>query len=241
MVMQPIHPDLQIFTTADGSPTLIFAREDGHLEKMHHTAGALTESLYIYHHGLTMALDQGLPPRILSVGLGLAYNELIALAELHKRGRADAKIWSFEALPYLREHFAQWCRRQNESSEYSAILNQVCARISAHFQVQDLRGLAAQALDDGHLQLRGAFPHDAQGIDQVGVVFYDAFSNKMSPELWREPDVQQALSPLLNDQSLLCTYAATGALNRVLKNLGFRLLKRSRFRGKRDSTLAIRP
>jgi hypothetical protein len=226
-----LHPGLEIFTTADGSPTLSFTREDGYIEKMHHSGGALAESLYIYHHGLAKALDAGMPARVVSVGLGLGYNELIATAEFARRG-IEGKIWSFEAMPYLRDSFRAWLKGQADP-EYTAILDEVCAGIEKHFGISGLRALAS-------CELRGPFPQDAAGVENAGVIFFDAFSNKMSPELWQEMDLEKNLAPLLAEHALLCTYAKTGALKRVLKNLGFKMEERPGFQGKRDSTLALR-
>ncbi len=227
-----IRPDLEIFTTGDGSPTLSFKRADGYTEKMHHSGGALTESLYIYHYGLKRALDEGMLPHVISVGLGLAYNELIALAEFKKRG-ITGTIWSFEALPELREQFKAWIDG-HAKPEYTQLLDEICLRIENHFGVNGLREAADQ------IQLRSFFPKDVVGVKDVGVVFFDAFSNKMSPELWLELDLENSLSPLLAPRALLCTYAKTGALKRVLKRLGFKLEERLGFQGKRDSTLALR-
>lgn len=234
-----IRPDLEIFITEDGSPTLSFKRADGYAEKMHHSGGALEESLYIYHHGLVRALDLGFPPRVISVGLGLGYNELIALAEFSRRG-LKGKVWSFEALPELRGGFRDWLSAPGVGSQFGGILEDVCARVATKLGIPDLKKQAAQALKKDTLELREHFPDDAKSVRDAGVVFFDAFSNKMSPELWLELDLENNLAPLLAPRTLLCTYAKTGALKRVLKKLGFVMEERPGFRGKRDSTLAVR-
>ena len=233
-----LHPELEIFTTADGSPTLSFRRDDGYAEKMHHTGGALTESLYIYHHGLTKALDADFPAKVISVGLGLAYNELITLAEFMKRG-IHGKIWSFETMPFLSESFRNWTEGQ-APDQYEALLEDISQRLENHFEISGLRSRAKQALTNGELELRGPFPSDAAQVGGAAIIFYDAFSNKMTPELWAETNLENILKPLIGRQSVLCTYAQTGAMKRVLKQLGFQLEKRPNFRGKRGSTLAIR-
>jgi tRNA U34 5-methylaminomethyl-2-thiouridine-forming methyltransferase MnmC len=205
---------------------------------MHHSGGALTESLYIYHYGLNMALNEGCPPHVVSLGLGLGYNELIALAEFQRRNQPEFKIWSFEADEYLRAQFTQWL--QGRSGTLSAIYDEISASVEAHFKIESLRTMAVEHFQNGSLQLRGSYPVDTNNVEDVGVFFFDAFSNKMSPELWQELNMRETLSQLLSPHALLCTYAATGALNRVLKQLEFRLLDRPGFQGKRESTLAIR-
>jgi tRNA U34 5-methylaminomethyl-2-thiouridine-forming methyltransferase MnmC len=236
--MTGLPPQLEICRTGDGSPTISYKRADGHTEKMHHSGGALTESLYIYHYGLTLALNEGCPPHVVSLGLGLGYNELIALAEFQRRDQPAFQIWSFEADEYLRAQFAEWL--QGRSGEFGAIYDEIAASIEAHFKIENLKAAASEHFRNRSLQLRGSYPADAGGVKDAGVFFFDAFSNKMSPELWREPDMRETLAQLLSPHAVLCTYAATGALNRVLKQLEFSLLDRPGFQGKRESTLAIR-
>ena len=72
--------DFTIVTTADGSPSLSIEDSSGYVEKMHHAAGAMSESIYIYGEAVQKVLDRRWPLRVLSVGLGLGYNELITAA-----------------------------------------------------------------------------------------------------------------------------------------------------------------
>lgn len=236
--MTGLPPQLEIFRTGDGSPTISYKRADGYIEKMHHSGGALTESLYIYHHGLELALREGCPPHVVSLGLGLGYNELIALAEFHRRKQPNFKIWSFEADEYLRKQFINWL--SGEDGPLNSTYDEILDSIEAHFKISGLKTSAAEQFEQKSLQLRGPYPKEISGVHDAGVFFFDAFSNKMSPELWQELDMLSSLRDVLSPQAVLCTYAATGALNRVLKQLGFRLLDRPGFQGKRESTLAIR-
>lgn len=236
--MTGLPPQLEILNTGDGSPTISYKRADGYIEKMHHSGGALTESLYIYHHGLELALQEGCPPHVVSLGLGLGYNELIALAEFQRRNQPGFRIWSFEADEYLREQFANWLKEKD--GPLTAIYDEILKSIESHFKISGLKQLATEHYNQENIQLRGSYPKEIAGVENVGAFFFDAFSNKMSPELWQELDMLKSLKELLSPRAVLCTYAATGALNRVLKQLGFRLLDRPGFQGKRESTLAIR-
>jgi tRNA U34 5-methylaminomethyl-2-thiouridine-forming methyltransferase MnmC len=232
--------DLTIFTTGDGSPTLSFAREDGYIEKMHHSAGALSESLYIYHAAAADALARGWPLHVLSFGLGLGYNELLAIAEAKRQSRLDWKVDSFEAHPFLRREFARWLRR--EHGPLSEVLDRVLEGVAEKLELSASTILdeAGAGLSDGRLTLRGPFPQDRADTAGCTVVFYDAFSNKMETDPWLETTLQNELGPCLAKRCIFTTYAATGSLNRGLKSLGFRLLDRKGFEGKRESTLAIR-
>lgn len=226
----------EIFMTADGSPTLSYRRLDGYAEKMHHSAGALSESLFIYLEALKLASV----PHVLSVGLGLAYNEMLTAAHMIQKQIVDYKIWSFESLPELRDGFRNWLMG-DDLGELATTLTEVERQTSLHFQLTpgDIRAELCAALAEGRLELRQAFPEDSAGV-QAHVVFYDAYSRKMNAELWEEPQLVKTFTEVLSETCVLATYAATGSLNRALKQLGFRLINKTGFQGKRESTLAIR-
>lgn len=238
--MAQLPSNLNIFTTTDGSPTLSFARDDGYQEKMHHSGGALSESLFIYHSALVEALSKNWPPRILSFGLGLGYNELLAIGECLKQGKSDWKIFSFESEDFLRQSFSNWLNKM--PSALSDTYDLICLQIAQALNIssQTLRSEALRGLKAHNLELRSAFPDSLDTVKNCSVIFYDAFSNKMNQSPWAEETLKNCLGPTLNQKCLFTTYAATGTLNRGLKNLGFSLLKRKGFQGKRESTLAIR-
>lgn len=228
--------EFEIFRTEDGSPTLSF-RHRNVVEKMHHSKGALNESLYIYGEALKICLNEGWPVRVLSVGLGLGYNELIAAAVCLERGlsRSDAHIWSFENLPFLRESFQAWL--QEQPSALAEIYKEIGESISQQFAVSEHS--LKQFLRDS-LELRTSYPEDTSQIENVSCVFFDAYSSKMSPELWGEETLHSNLLRFIAPQCVLTTYAATGNLKRALRALDFQLIPKLGFSGKRDCTLAIR-
>src|SRR5262245_15802711 len=85
--------------TADGSPTLVCHRADAAAwEPMHSLKGALGESLHVYGEAISACPSPG--PVILSVGQGLGYNELIALAL-----KPDARVISYESQEELAAAF----------------------------------------------------------------------------------------------------------------------------------------
>lgn len=239
--MIELPPNSEIFYTQDGSPTLSLKREDGYVEKMHHSGGALSESLYIYRAALNEALERGWPIRIFSLGLGLAYNEIISISELRKREVGEFKIFSFESVTQLREGFKAWAGGAS-GGKLAFVLDQVLKQVAQAQEVPAplLRSWIKAAIADGALEVREGFPADSGEVDQISVCFYDAFSKKMNPELWAEDMLKSTLDRLLSRNCVLTTYAATGTLNRSLKHLGFSLLDKAGFSGKRESTLAIR-
>lgn len=238
--MSQLPENTEIFYTADGSPTLSFARADGYKEKMHHSAGAVGESVFIYLDALRAQMRLGEPPRVLSIGLGLGYNELLTLAEFRKTGVREFKIWSFEALEPLRAGFTRWASGEL-TGDFKGVLDQVALSVSKASGVspQEIQNFAQETLRDQRLELRGPFPEDAGDL-QSNVVYYDAYSRKMDPVLWEEELLVNTFKRVLAPDCVLATYAATGSLNRALKRLGFRLSAKTGFMGKRESTMAFR-
>lgn len=240
--MQTWPLDIKIIRTADGSPSLAMERADGYVEKMHHSGGALSESLYIYHQALLEVLNRNVQVNVFSLGLGAGYNELITVGEMLKRGLEQWKIWSFEARMELRESFVEWIQGSLDSNEKRAFYEEVLSQVAQGLEIEkeDLRRKTKLCINDGHLEIRQSYPDDIGSMSEVSLIYFDAFSKKMESSLWDEHSIEEILSPRLQKCCVLATYAATGSLNRALKNLGFRLLDKRGFLGKRECTLAIR-
>lgn len=224
-------PDITLETTNDGSPTLAIRRADGRVEKMHHAGGAISETRFIYGQALEVARADRRPVRALSIGLGLGYNELLTLAA---PGSDDTTIFSFEALALLRTEFRAWA-----GGDDSGVLAATQTRV-AELCGPDVRRAAGRALAEGRLRLLGAFPEAARGVTQVNLVYFDVFSNQMDPHLWDEDMLVETCAPLLAEDCVWASYAATGTLNRALARLGFTRLKKAGFKRKPQSTLAVR-
>lgn len=171
------------------------------------------------------------PPRVLSVGLGLGYNELLTVAEMIFLRQENFKIWSFETIEGLREGFRTF------DSVFDEVLGLVALSMKVPRDILQLK--VTEALNDGRIELRGSFPEESEGVS-ANVVYYDAFSRKMNEALWVEESIVSSLKNIVRPDCVLTTYAATGSLNRSLRRLGFRLIDKTGFQGKRESTLAIR-
>lgn len=230
--------------TADGSPTVEMS-ENGVSEKMHHSEGAFSESLYIYHEAMRRVTEAGWPLTFLSVGLGLGFNEMILAGHMVKNGDStkDFHLESFEADEPLREYFKDWVigRPLNDprfEEAYETILK-LCAE---HFQVppQKVKNFLCLNLETEKWLLKGAFGASECPDRPFSGILYDAFSAKMSPALWGEEALKTILSKAAGPHCVFTTYAATGALNRALKSQGFVLEPRPGFAWKRQSTLATK-
>jgi tRNA U34 5-methylaminomethyl-2-thiouridine-forming methyltransferase MnmC len=234
--------DFEVILTADGSPSLRIADDTGYVEKMHHSGGALSESLYIYGDALEEVLQRRWPLRVISVGLGLGYNEMIVAAKaIQNQIAADqAALFSFEIEPVLVTELAAWLNGQ--SCEFAPLYEKILKLLAEQTAIEPQAIFAW--LKEAHLretwQIRKSFPEDAQGVSRVSCIFYDAFSNKMSPELWHENILNNVIESMSAENCVLSTYACTGALKRALKHSGFARVDRPGFAGKRESTFAVR-
>lgn len=236
--------------TNDGSPTVrIGTDETNQSEAMHSLKGAFSETVYIYGDAVKYALEQRFQPfRVLSIGLGLGYVELLAVAIALSRGAIDSLSGeSFEIVPELRTHFYNWVTSENPvpaefTNAYNDILRRTAAETGAEAHL--IRESLSQLLKTKRWLLRGAldihteFETGPEG--RFSCICFDAFSSKSTPDLWTEEFLDDLFSRVCGNGCVLSTYACTGKLKRTLRRAGFTLNIREGFSSKRDSTFAFR-
>lgn len=229
----------QLHKTADGSPTLSL---DGG-EKMHSLDGALSESLYVYGSCLEQALDEArlAQPRILSMGLGLGYNEWIALALLKINNIDTFDLVSYEKIPFLVSSLENWL--QNNNNPLTDCYKTIVASIAEHFKLnfEELLEFAKKNLQSQHWRLMSELSIENLLDFRFNVLFYDAFSSETDKSLWSQEHLENFIDQYCQTSPCyLTTYAATGTLNRALKQKGFSVTKKPGFGKKRESTFALR-
>jgi hypothetical protein len=237
--------------TSDGSPSLRLGQEDGESESMHSLRGAFSETVYIYGTAIETCFQENFTPRILSVGLGLGYVEILAAALALKHGVREESLSgeSFELVPELREYFRTWlfgAPSEQEGppvpQEFSAAYEMVLSRTAEHAGVsaEAIRECLKKALAEGRWQIREALAAETGFTRRFGCICFDAFSSKSTPDLWSEDFLLGFLDKAPADQCVLSTYACTGALKRSLRARGFEVSIREGFSSKRDSTFALK-
>ncbi len=237
----------QFVTTEDASPSLRFVLgTEEHSESMHSLRGAFSETVYIYGTAISKVVSEGWPPHVLSLGLGLGYNEILVAtlftaAALEER----AEIESFEIDDDLRAYFAAWIRgeRDRVPSEFYSAYDEILTRACAHSGVEPTQARATlkRWLESDQLRLREALVGGVTRFERRFSCFlFDAFSSKTTPDLWQESFLVDFLATTAHDRAVFSTYACTGALKRALRASGFSLEIRPGFSSKRDSTFAIR-
>ncbi len=217
--------------TKDGSFTL---KQIGLKEKMHALGGALSESIFIYFYALEQFFKDcrnGEEVEILSIGLGMGYNEILsAYAYLNTGLNLKLTILSFEKEEKLELLFK---KRLLHFDKYPLFWQP--------FKAEGVEVFKVAAFLKDNLKVNKKFDEKSlQKLNNVKrIVLFDAYSNKTSKELWREGFLKNLIIKC-EKGSVFTTYAATGVLNRILKKSGFKNLKRDGFLYKRDSTLALK-
>ena len=229
----PLPSSYELIWTQDGSPSLLWRDQNSTVaitEAMHHSGGALSESLYIYGQPIQWAFAEGLT-KVASVGLGLGYNEFLSFKN---ESPSLICVHSYEKDTGLVEQFRVFLQTGT-----GPVYKKILELLTAAELYTDLRERIWQAHQESRLQVRGCLETDSRQ-DRYGLILYDAFSSKRSPQLWSEDFLCQWLREHAQDRCLFASYACTGALKRALRANGFTLLDRRGFHGKRASTLAFR-
>ncbi|MCJ8275588.1 MAG: hypothetical protein MJK18_02010, partial [Bdellovibrionales bacterium] len=119
---------MDILHTADGSPTLSLSGG----EKMHSMDGAFSESLFIYGSNVEKGLETK-APKVLSMGLGLGYNEIMSAAFFTSKDVKNFRLCSFESVPELRNYFSSWLR--GEDSPLNGCYDEILKLFSDHYSI----------------------------------------------------------------------------------------------------------
>ncbi|MGH1467938.1 MAG: MnmC family methyltransferase [Bdellovibrionales bacterium] len=217
--------------TQDGSYTL---KQKGLEEEMHARGGAISESVFIYYAALKKFFEtcsEGDDVEVLSVGLGMGYNEILtAAAYIQSKLELKLEVISYETEEVLKGLFL---KRLEFAKEHPVFWGA--------FEKEMLNPVDIKKALENKLDIRGSFEKESLKAlkSKKRIILFDAYSNKTSESLWDEDFLKELLVKSIKG-SALTTYAATGALNRALRESGFRNLKREGFLHKRQSTLAVK-
>lgn len=205
--------DLTVTTTLDGSHTLFVPHLNEHY---HSTFGALQESRHVFvEMGLIPALEltQGKDPvKVFEMGFGTALNALLvclaARAHLRKVDYSAIELHPLEREVWEKLNYPEMVgdpdaprlfRRMHESPWETAVGLDPC------FRLEKLRG------DVRSVQLPRSGFH---------LIFFDAFSPLIQPELWTAEIFGKMFSSL-HPGGVLVTYSCKGGVRRTLQEAGF--------------------
>ncbi len=237
-------------TTMDGSPTLRlinqFQVDSDRAESMHHSGGAFSESLYIYGEiidlGMKKLRSAVQPLRVLSLGLGLGYNELLVAAYVLKYDlQSSICMTSFEIIESLKSSFLSYCEQKQLSPEIQDTYDRMLNYYVKHFDLKknDLLSLLTDLYKNNKWTINSDFSlyNEKSGFH---ILLYDAFSGKTNQELWTEDFLSQKLELLSADRAIFATYACRASLKKALRKSNYDLIIKEGFQGKRNCTQAHR-
>ena len=241
-------PQYHVFLTEDGSPSLKFGPTE---EPMHDLKGAFSESLAIYYHPMKEVFEKFGQLSVLSVGLGLGYNEMLFAALLAQINNApdgsalsspspDYSLYYFEKNEFLIEQFDFWLLGKTTTfqSTYDLIGSFIEKKLG--IAVEEIKAQLRKCQLERRLLNLGELHLDSKAIKKCNCILYDPFSSRTNPELWEEKFLNLFLEEFCAENCLLTSYASKGTLKRALKNKGFVVELLPGHAGKRNRIVAWR-
>ncbi|HEY4789060.1 MAG TPA: tRNA (5-methylaminomethyl-2-thiouridine)(34)-methyltransferase MnmD [Bacteroidales bacterium] len=216
--------NLTIQNTVDGSKTVY---SDVFQETYHSVNGAVTESIHVFIDAGFKACQKN-PAQIFEVGFGTGLNAFLTLIESEKLN-IKIEYQSIELFPLGSIEFEQlkYSRYLNSDEKtFKALHNAPWNKkteITPDFQLYKIKENLL----------------DYSFTDSYDLVYFDAFSPSRQPELWSE-DVFGKLFENMNENGILTTYCAKGAVRRILEKVGFKVERLSGPPGKREMLRAIK-
>ncbi len=215
--------ETELIKTDDGSHTLFVPELNEHYHSIH---GAITESRHVFiKNGLSYILHDLQKIHLLEVGFGTGLNALLAYFEAKKNNTfidyvgvepfpIPPKVYSILNYPKL--------IGDNTSGDvfirmHETALNKRHA-LSPFFNLKIMEG----GLDDCRFV-----------SDKFHLVFFDAFSPDVQPELWTEQTFVKIFEAL-SKGGVLVTYSAKGSVRRAMKKVGFQVERLPGPPGKRE-------
>lgn len=219
--------EIRLITTEDGSHTL-YSESIG--DSYHSRFGALAESEFIFiEQGLKQVRKKG-EINIFEVGFGTGLNALLTCCFAKER-RVKINYTAVEKYPLYKSIYSQL--------NYGDILSET----DAGLELQNMHAVnPGEYTEINPYFILRLFPEDllSYKIDEkCDLVYFDAFSPSVQPELWTE-EVFLKIYNSMNKDSLLVTYSSKGSVRRALKGAGFNVVKIPGPLGKREITRAIK-
>lgn len=228
--------ELQLVITGDGSPSIFSSRFGQHY---HSTYGATTESMVVFiRNGLNYFLSNSTqsftpekPLRIFEMGFGTGLNALLTFSESGKL-RIPVHYTAIEAYPLpgnMHEIFL------NTASGQYAAQPENCSRVrlsasEGMYNIGEIFTIELLFRNLEQWEPAGAF---------FEIVYFDAFSPDIQPELWSEA-IFHTLYNCLAPGGVLVTYCVKGVVVRALKAAGFSVEKLPGPPGKRHVLRALK-
>ena len=217
-----------LITTADGSNSLI---SNQFLVAYHSQHGAIQESNHVFiEAGFLAQYQKNHLIKVLEIGFGTGLNALMTYIEAQKL-QVNVAYSTLEPYPI------SWslAKKLNYLSIFKAKRNSVV------FQQMHCHSFDEWHSIDKDFRFRkiNADASTFSSHNLYNLIYFDAFAPETQPELWTE-DVFRRLYNMMDNEGILVTYCAKGAVKRTLKKVGFEVEALPGPPGKREMTRAIK-
>lgn len=217
-----LHPT-RIILTDDGSHSLF---SEKFKENYHSGFGAITESRHIFiNNGLKRVLTDKI--NLLEVGFGTGLNCLLTFLDIYNSYQqvCYTAIEPYPIAPSLLSNLNYPDILGNESIEiYNSIISSTWDKET---EINTSCSLTKISKNIEEIELNNSYH----------LVYFDAFSPDIQPEMWSEAIFKKLYDALLPDGMLL-TYSCKGIVKRALKSVGFSIDKLPGPPGKREILMA---
>ena len=219
-----------IVKTQDGSQTVYSAVFGEHY---HSQYGAFTESNHIYiQHGLLDVISKGNKSiNILEIGFGTGLNALLSYVESEQLNIKINYITS-EPYPLLAEEFTQlkYAEFLNNNNLVDVFNKMHLCFCNTPFYISDIFILN---------KINEKIQDIALTEQSFDVIYFDAFSPDIQPEIW-DLDIFEKMYNCLKKDGFIVTYCSKGVVKRTMKAAGFIIEEIEGPIGKRVITKAIK-
>ena len=189
---------MKIAITGDASKT-IFSNRFG--EHYHSVYGAVNESTHVFVNAGYLAVSV-LAVSILEVGFGTGLNAWLTMKKAESLNRKTL----YETVELYPVDYATVC----ELSEEKSFLELHTAQWEQSVEITPTFSLLKRNVDFLTTSFERSFD----------VVYFDAFSPAVQPEMWSET-VFRRLYEAMNSNAVLTTYCAKGEVRRTMQKAGF--------------------
>jgi tRNA U34 5-methylaminomethyl-2-thiouridine-forming methyltransferase MnmC len=218
----------QIILTKDGSPTLL---DPVHHSSYHSIHGAIQESRHVFiSAGLSYVLAESAKSHIsiFEMGLGTGLNALLSLTYISPNKNLSIDYTSIELHPLAESCWTLLDYNAAGDPKYFEAIHKtpwhLVNRISPNF-----------TLEKKLLDITEYIP----GIDQVDLIYYDAFGPGIQPALWTTATLKKMVDMLVTG-GVFVTYCAKGEVRRTLSRLGLLMERLPGPPGKREMLRGIK-
>lgn len=212
--------------TSDGSHTLFNAKIGEHY---HSTFGAITESEHIFIRAALGALSADIKKiRVLEIGLGTGLNALLAMRWAERNSKI-LHYTAIEAFPIEKEIV--------DKLNYPELLG---VNLEKFVAIHEAKCEKLEISDQFYFTFQQTTLQESiLPLDHFDVVFFDAFSPEVQPEMWTESCFVK-IEKAMKQGGILTTYSCKGIVKRALKAAGFQIEKLPGPPGKREFLRAVK-